>query len=161
MIEQAYSMQRLYICVLIGLLAIVTGCKKDDSRTDSGYSIDSALVNVWYSSRYDIGFDIARDGTTQPVKKDTSGKLNYISSGTSFSLPGFGILNSLKIMETSHGNLKASIYYKTPSNTDTVEVILGTYVFTNSGNLLTITMPYTGQQNTLEFQKSKIGESPS
>jgi hypothetical protein len=150
--KQQWKNRSKVFTLIAGIIAIAfIGCNKDDSPTEP--TIDPSLNGVWYSSEYNIGFEILSDGSSKTLVVDTAGKLQY-------NPPGEEINSSLvlTITKAKEGILTCLLRYKQPG-IDTTITIPGTYVL--SGNKLSVTIPNPlniTQQITIDFIRSAIGE---
>jgi hypothetical protein len=150
--QQRKIRYNIFILIVCVLPIILTGCKKESSPTEP--IVDPSLNGVWYSSEYSVGFEVLSDGSSKTLVVDTSGKLQYNPPG--------GEVNSsliLTITKAKDGNLTSILKYKQPG-IDTTMTIPGTYVLSNNGNTLSVTIPNPlniTQQITIVFIRSAIG----
>jgi hypothetical protein len=139
--------------LLAGILVVaMTGCKKGDSPTEP--TVDPSLNGVWYSSEYNVGFEVFSDGSSKTLVVDTAGKLQY-------NPPGAEVNSSLvlTITKAKEGNLTGIVRYKQPG-IDTTMTIPGTYILSGNHDTLSVTIPNPegGAQITIVFIRSAIGE---
>ena len=142
----------LYL-ILVILSALLLDCRKKDNPVETP-AIDSNLLGVWYNGADTVGFELLSDGTMRNLEVDSTGKLQY-------SLPPDTIKGALILNVESARSGVISIKGSWKSHTvDSTYISTGTYVLSNNGNRLTLTLllPINGaSQTTFVYDHSSIG----